>query len=112
MDEFIHCSNIIQIHTAISTYISVFGFETLYLRKSAQAPDAVWVGEQPVFYAALTWRVLQTKNRVNKTKDVHKEFKDLYVCMYFVCIPVGMYVHIWRAALWNISIVWDSTIDG
>jgi len=42
-------------------------------------------GEQPVFYAALTWRVLQTKNRVNKKRDVHKAFKFfMYVCILYV----------------------------
>ena len=49
-------------------------------------------GEQPVFYAALTWRVLKTKNRVNKTRDVHKAFKD-FLCMYVFCMYTCRYIY-------------------
>jgi len=44
-------------------------------------------GEQPVFYAALTWRVLPSK-----TRYVHKAFKD-FLCMYVFCMYTCRYIY-------------------
>jgi len=88
MDEFIHCSNIIQIHTYMSTSLYLDLRHCCWGRVRRRRM-LFGFGEQPIFYAALTWRVLQTKSRVNKYT---RRSKILYVCTHFVCIHVGTYI--------------------
>ena len=94
IDEFMYCSNIIQIHTSISISLYLDSRYCSWGRVRRRRMLFAGFNEQPVFYATLLGVFCQPKTDSTKREMCTRRSRILCVCTYFVCIHVGMYVHI------------------